>query len=51
MDCKSSYICGGGVNASIFEAASPEFEVVISEYTKTLNTRSALVVLLPPRSP
>lgn len=42
---------GGGVNAAIFKAAGPEFEVATKEYAKTLSTGSALVVPLPPSSP
>lgn len=42
---------GGGVNAAIFKAAGPEFEVVTKEHAKTLSTGTALVVPLPRSSP
>lgn len=42
---------GGGVNAAIFKAAGPEFEVITKEYAKALSTGSALVVPLPQSSP
>lgn len=42
---------GGGVNASIFDAAGPELESATKEKAKTLSPGNAVVVPLPSSSP